>query len=160
MGRFNCCFVFVFLWLSELFTCINLRYFSVKMLIILSLASFKNRRKMYPFPFRLGAPAQALEPVELHKLTNDINQRGFSFFFCLVENYPFLKTEQWHNCSLCSPVQDGTLHGKARGTWPLTQCASVLRRGSWGSRPQHRVCARLSASSAKAGNSDAVLVRN
>lgn len=65
------CSVFVFLRFSEFFTCINLQYFSVKMLIILSLA-VEKQKELYQLPLWLWA-SQAFEPVELHKLTNSVN---------------------------------------------------------------------------------------
>lgn len=46
---------------------------------------------------------QEFESVELHKLTHYVNQIwGGGSFFHWVEKYHFLKTKQWHNCSLCA----------------------------------------------------------
>lgn len=68
----------------------------------------------------------------LHKLQGC----GGSSFFCLIENYPFLKTEQWHNCLLCASSRTEPHISKTSGAQHLTQSFQFWVGGGLWTGPQ------------------------
>lgn len=71
------------------------------------LAHLKAGKRQNQFSGWLGA-SQAFEPVELHKLNALHKLKGVFFFLLFGRKLSFFKkkTEQWHNCLLCAPVQN------------------------------------------------------